>query len=70
MYKRQYIAHMPLIMALQYWVSQWPWPSFVKFLFVCGLTVGILVLIYEYAIRYTWVGTLLNGKRTRDAHSA
>ena len=60
-----YIAHMPLIMALQYWVSQWSWPSFVKFLFVCGLTVGILVLIYVYAIRYTWVGTLLNGKRTR-----
>jgi|TARA_B100000959_G_scaffold34497_1_gene32759 peptidoglycan/LPS O-acetylase OafA/YrhL len=60
-----YIAHMPPIMALQFWVSGWPYSSFLKFLFICTVTVGILLLIYEYAIRYTWVGTMLNGKRTR-----
>ena len=61
-----YIAHMPPIMVLQFWVSKWPYPSFLKFLFIFTITVGILLLIYEYAIRYTWVGTMLNGKRTRE----
>ena len=64
-----YIAHMPLILALQFWVSKWPYPGFLKFLFIFTLTVGILLLIYEYAIRYTWVGTMLNGKRTRESAS-
>lgn len=64
-----YIAHMPLIMTLQFWVSKWPYPSFLKFLFIFTITVGILMLIYEYAIRYTWVGTMLNGKRTRKSAS-
>ena len=62
-----YLAHLPLIIMLQLWVSDWPYPSFLKFLFVCALTGGILLLIYEYAIRYTWVGTMLNGKRTRES---
>ena len=60
-----YLAHLPLIVILQFWVSDWPYPSFLKFLFICGVAAGILLLIYEYAIRYTWVGTMLNGKRTR-----
>ena len=61
-----YLAHLPLIVILQFWVSDWPYPSFLKFLFICALTMGSLLLIYEYAIRYTWVGTMLNGKRTRE----
>jgi len=60
-----YIMHMPLIVILQFWVSEWPYPSIVKFLFICVLTVGVLLTIYEYTIRYTWVGTMLNGNRTR-----
>jgi fucose 4-O-acetylase-like acetyltransferase len=64
-----YIAHMPLIMALQFWVSKWPYSSFLKFLFIFTITLGILILIYESAIRYTWVGTMLNGKRTRESAS-
>jgi len=60
-----YIMHMPLIVILQFWVKKWPYPSIVKFLFICILAVGFLLVIYEYAIRYTWVGTILNGKRVR-----
>ncbi len=65
-----YIMHMPLIVILQFWVSKWPYPSMVKFLFICILTVGVLLVIYEYAIRYTWVGTMLNGKRARELSEA
>jgi len=61
-----YITHIFPITILQIWVSDWQYPSFLKFLFICALAMGILLLIYEYAIRYTWVGTMLNGKRTRE----
>jgi peptidoglycan/LPS O-acetylase OafA/YrhL len=61
-----YLAHLPLIMIIQIWVSDWPWPSFMKLIFICALTVIPLLLIYEYVVRYVWVGTMLNGKRTRE----
>ena len=61
-----YVTHVFPITMLQIWVSDWHYPSFLKFLFICVLTVGILLLIYEFMIRYTWVGTMLNGKRTRE----
>lgn len=61
-----YVTHVFPITMLQIWVSDWHYPSFLKFLFICALTVGILLLIYEFMIRYTWVGTMLNGKRTRE----
>ena len=60
-----YVAHLPVIITLQIWVSLWPWPSVVKLLFVCGLTYVLLILIYRYAVRYTAVGTMLNGPKKR-----
>ena len=61
-----YLAHLPVIMIIQIWVSDWTWPSFVKLIFTCALTVIPLLLIYEYMVRFTWVGTMLNGKRKRE----
>ena len=61
-----YVAHMPLMMFLQGLVAPWAMPSLVKFLLVCGVTVGLLLIMYEYVIRYTFVGTMLIGKRTRE----
>jgi hypothetical protein len=29
------------------------------------VSTGVLLLIYEYAVRYTLIGTMLNGKKTR-----
>jgi len=46
-------------------VSDWPWPSVVKLLGICAVSTAALLIIYEYAVRYTWVGTMLNGKKTR-----
>lgn len=60
-----YIAHLPLIIMAQIWVMDWPYPSILKFLFICTVTSGFLLIIYEYGVRYTPIGTLLNGKRTR-----
>ena len=57
-----YIAHLPLIQIIQLWVSDWPLPSFIKLLFVCIITTVLLLLSYRYIIRYTEIGSLLNGK--------
>ena len=58
-----YLGHLPLIQVLQIWVSDWNIPSLLKLIFVCTLTTAILLAAYEYLIRYTPVGTMLNGKR-------
>jgi len=58
-----YIGHLPLIQIIQFWVSEWSLPSFIKLIFVCIITTILLLLSYRYLIRYTLVGTMLNGKR-------
>jgi peptidoglycan/LPS O-acetylase OafA/YrhL len=59
-----YLAHLPLIQVVQIWVSEWPLPSLIKVVIVCVVTTALLLLSYRYLIRYTPVGTMLNGKRT------
>ena len=60
-----YVMHLPPIMLLQIWMSGWPWPSAIKFLAICMVSTGVLLLIYEYAVRYRLIGTMLNGKKLR-----
>ena len=60
-----YLVHLPPIVLLQMWVSEWPWPSAVKLLGICTVSTVALLVIYEYAVRYTWIGTMLNGKKIR-----
>ena len=65
-----YLAHLAPLMCLQVMFSKWDIPSLPKFIFYCVLTVGILLVMYEYLVRYTFIGTLLNGKRTRESAEA
>ena len=60
-----YIAHLPLIQIVQIWVSEWPLPSLIKVVIVCVVTTALLLLSYRYFIRYSPVGTMLNGKRVK-----
>lgn len=60
-----YLAHQPLLYVLQIWVSDWDLPAELKFVFVCSLTIVILLALYELIIRYSVIGTVLNGKKRR-----
>ena len=60
-----YVAHLPLIIFLQTVVSDWNLPGPVKLLLICAVTSAVLLVIYEYAVRYTFIGTMLNGKKVR-----
>ncbi|MFC5049499.1 acyltransferase family protein [Rubritalea spongiae] len=60
-----YLAHLPLVFALQLLILDWPMHCSVKFLIVTIASFIILLASYHYAIRYTWIGSLLNGKMTK-----
>lgn len=58
-----YLAHLPLVLALQIAVVNLPWPPSLKFLLVMVVATPLLLVSYRWMIRYTWIGTLLNGPR-------
>lgn len=60
-----YLAHLPLVVGLQALVCRLPIPSFLKFLFVCVVSILVLLWSYEKLVRYTWIGKILNGPRKR-----
>ena len=65
-----YLIHLPVVMALQVWVSQWALAAEIKYLIVLGLSVPLMLLSYELLVRYTFVGWILNGKKRKRANTA
>ena len=64
-----YLIHLPLIIVGQALVRDWNMPAILKFLLVCGAVSAILLVTYHFLVRYTPVGTLLNGKRERPSRT-
>ena len=60
-----YVAHLPLIIVIQAVMRTCPIPAFVKFTIVCTLTGALLLASYQYCVRYTRIGAMLNGPRKR-----
>ena len=60
-----YLAHLPLVLLFQDWTRNWGIPRIPKFFLICWVVSGLLLLTYRYFVRYTAIGTLLNGVRTR-----
>ncbi len=60
-----YLMHLPLIIALQGLSFEWALPSVVKLVLLIAVTTGVLLVVYEWGVRYTPLGTLLNGRRVR-----
>lgn len=64
-----YLAHLPLVIAGQHLIRTWPIPSGIKFLLLCVVVTLLLLASYEWLVRYTWLGALLNGRKKRPARS-
>ncbi len=62
-----YVCHLPLIIGAQMVLVDWPVSVHLKFLLISTAVVAVLLPIYHVGVRYTVIGTTLNGPRTRRA---
>lgn len=60
-----YLSHLPLVIAGQLLVVGMPIHYHLKFLVVCGGVTLLVVVTYQFAVRYTIIGRTLNGPRSR-----
>jgi peptidoglycan/LPS O-acetylase OafA/YrhL len=58
-----YLVHVPLVMTAQLLVRQWPLPAEVKFVVILAMVTPLLLASYRWCVRYTPIGSLLNGPR-------
>ncbi len=58
-----YIAHMPVILAFQLLLQDVALPPLAKIAITLVGTIAVLLPIYRYAVRPTFVGAVLNGRR-------
>ena len=58
-----YLAHVPLVLAAQLAVRDWPLPGDAKFLLILAAVTAVLLVSYAWCIRPTIVGRILNGPR-------
>jgi ABC-type multidrug transport system ATPase subunit/peptidoglycan/LPS O-acetylase OafA/YrhL len=64
-----YLAHLPVVFALQLLIKDLPWHWSVKFPLVLTTALVLLFLSYHYLVRFTFIGELLNGRRHRRGHA-
>ena len=62
-----YLLHMPLVLWLQVLVAKWPVNGWLKFAFIMGVNIVVLLASYQLCVRHTWIGRLLNGPREKAA---
>ena len=65
-----YLAHLPFVVAGQTTIRNWDLPAGVKFVGLTAVTTLLLLASYQLVVRYTPLGTLLNGRRERPRSRA
>jgi peptidoglycan/LPS O-acetylase OafA/YrhL len=65
-----YLASITPIVVLQFAVKDWPLPGEMKAVLVTAATTVLLLASYEVLVRYTVIGAILNGKKTRKPLAA
>jgi glucan biosynthesis protein C len=60
-----YLWHLVSIVALQLALERAPLPGPLKFLIVIGGSMTVLLASYEWCVRYTTIGAMLNGRKYR-----
>jgi glucans biosynthesis protein C len=62
-----YVAHMPVIVAFQLLLKDVPLPPLVKMGLVLTAAIAVLLPLYRYCVRRTFVGAALNGRKYPSA---
>lgn len=63
-----YLTHLPTLFFVQFWLTSVSLPAIVKCTLSVVVVTGFLLVLYQLFVRYTWLGRLLNGPRTRPAN--
>jgi peptidoglycan/LPS O-acetylase OafA/YrhL len=59
-----YLIHMPVVLTTQLLLRDSMVPGVLRFPIVIIMTLTLCFTSYHYLVRHTWVGALLNGKRS------
>jgi glucan biosynthesis protein C len=62
-----YLVHLPVVVALQVWMSTWSLSWQVKYPLILAIALPMLVASYQVLVRNTWLGAWLNGRRHERA---
>ena len=62
-----YLTHLPLVIGAQMVLVTWPMSIHLKFVLISATIVAGLLVVYQLGVRYTAIGTVMNGPRTRRA---
>ena len=65
-----YLLHLPVVVFFQILVADWEWPGPAKYALVMGATLAVCLGSYRAFVRYSFLGTALNGRRERAAPGA
>ena len=65
-----YLTHLPLVIGAQMLLVTWPISIHLKFLLISTTIVAGLLVVYQVGVRYTAIGTVMNGPRTRRSSLA
>ena len=65
-----YLTHLPLVIAAQMLVVTWPINIHLKFVLISAAIVAGLLAVYQVGVRYTMIGTVMNGPRFRRTAQA
>ena len=58
-----YIVHVPFILLVPLLLASVPLPAMVKLTLVMTMATGLILVIYHYFVRSTFIGEQLNGRR-------
>jgi peptidoglycan/LPS O-acetylase OafA/YrhL len=61
-----YIVHVPIVALIQLWLLSIPIPGPVKFAVVAVVSIAFSLLTYEWVVRRSLVGEIINGARKRS----
>lgn len=65
-----YVAHLPLVYALNIAVSGLAWSAEAKFALVVSVAVPLLLASYQLFVRYSFIGAVMNGRRQRPGKAS
>ncbi|MCX7359341.1 MAG: acyltransferase family protein [Alphaproteobacteria bacterium] len=62
-----YIVHLPILIALQTLIAPYQWPWFAKYPLILAVAFVIMLASYQLIVRYSWIGSILNGKKQKPS---